>query len=264
MARISDAERIARLLRGGGGSLGRRAIIEELGLSDARYDAVAQELVSAEIAVKNRGRAGGLQLTALKTGRAAEPAERETVRRGLERDMYPGFETYLVGAAKGDKSRSIILRTHTTRAGKWETPDLTEVRVTPFPIIGQWELRVITYELKRQDGWSIESVLQTATYREFAHECWLVAPAGDEDWTEYFGTRLVDKAGDFGIGIATFDDAAKAFKKHLTPEAAHSPGLTRLQDWLEASIDRLGEHAKKKELADNIRWAKSKADAGRD
>jgi hypothetical protein len=72
-------------------------------------------------------------------------------------------------------------------------------------MLGQWELRVATYELKRADAWTIDSVLQTATYGEFAHESWLVVPSGDDgDWVDHFTKRVVDKSGSFGIGLGTF------------------------------------------------------------
>jgi len=266
MARISDAERITRLLESEGGSLGRRAITEALGLSDARYDAVANELCQEEIVAKNRGRAGGLRLLSVASAPRATPrATREPEEVPLERDLYAPFERYLLTAAKeNDMSRSVVLRTYPTRGGKWETPDLAEVRVTPFPMIGQWELRVATYELKRQDAWSVDSVLQAAMYTEFAHESWLVVPAGgEEDWTTYFGRRIVDKAGDLGVGLATFDGKNRTLWKHTTPRP-HVPSLSRLHEWLETTIERIGEDKKKTEIADNIGWAARKAAAGRD
>ena len=188
------------------------------------------------------------------------------IRVGTEPADYLLWEAAEAASVFGSPSRSVVLNTHGTKAGKWETPDLAEVRVQPFPVVGQWELRIVTYELKRQDAWSIESVLQTATYNEFAHESWLVIPAGDDgDWTEYFGPRIVDKAGDFGIGPGSFDPAGKGtFHKHMTPQRKHIPSLSRLQSWLSRVIEQLGEEKKKGEIADNIRWARAKAEAGKD
>ena len=137
--------------------------------------------------------------------------------------------------------------------------------MTPFPMVGQWELRAVVYELKRQGGWSVESVLQAATYGEFAHESWLVVPDGsDDDWAEHFGRRVVDKAGDLGIGLGTFDAGNGILKKHMTPQRRQVPSLFRQQEWLESVIDRLGETKRKEEIAGHIRWAKSKAEFGRD
>ena len=264
MARISDTERVLRLLASEGGTLGKREIIENLGISEQRYKIVAGELVKSKLAVKNRGRAGGLALTAQSAPKPADAGSR-VPDRPLERDLYPAFSKYLT-VASGDESKSVVLETYRTKAGKWETPDLTEVRVQPFPIVGQWELRVVTYELKRQAGWSVESVLQTATYNEFAHESWLVIPAEDEaDWTEYFGPRVVDKAGDFGIGLGSFDsDGTGTFHKHMTPQRKHVPSLARVESWLTRVIGQLGAEKQKSEIANNIRWAKAKAEAGKD
>src|SRR5207253_6735917 len=128
----------------------RRDIIEQLGLSDERYNEVANELSAAESVKKNRGRAGGLTL--LVSGRA-KAARAEPDEAPLERELYAPFERYLVKAAEeADESRSVVIRSHQRRGAKWETPDLCEVRVTPFPMIGQWELRLAAYELKRQGG----------------------------------------------------------------------------------------------------------------
>jgi len=272
MPRIADTERIVRVLEAEGGSLGRRDILEALGMSQDRYAQVAQDLVNAGRVTKNRGRAGGLSLLA-----TLAPLRR-TARRGQEpssgslipeppqeRELYAPFTKYLERTAKdNDESRSVIINTYATRKGKWETPDLTEVRVTPFPMIGQWELRVATYELKRQDSWSIESVLQTATYAEFAHESWLVVPSSDDsDWVEHFSKRVVDKAGSFGIGLATFDAASRTLQKHMTPQRM-IPDLGRMHEWLEDVIDRLANPKLKTDIANNIAWARRKADAGRD
>lgn len=247
-----------------GGSLGRREIIEALGLSDDRYEDVAREMVSDAIVTKNRGRAGGLQLV-VNDGMHDISAVPEVTTAPLERELYPAFSKYLLSAAtKGGESKSIVLETHRTKAGKWETPDLAEVRVTPFPMVGQWELRVVVYELKRQSSWSVESVLQAATYGEFANEAWLVVPSGDDnDWSEHFGKRVVEKAGDLGVGLGSFDQQTRVLKKHMTPRRQF-PSLSRQQEWLESVIEKLDEQKKKEEIAGHIRWARSKADSGRD
>lgn len=258
MPRTSDRDRIVRLLEGEGGSLGRREIIEGLGLSDDRYETVARELVDKRVAIKNLGRTGGLRLVLAESARRAGTGE--VPAAPLEKELYPPFEKYLLAAAKNDESKSVVLNTHRTRAKKWETPDLAEVRVTPFPTIGQWELRVITYELKRQGAWSVDSVLQTATYNTFAHESWLVVPSGDDaDWAEYFGKPVVEKATIFGIGLATFDRADRTFKKHMTPKQ-NLPLLNRQYEWLDGVLDRLGDGKIKTEIADNTRWARRRAE----
>lgn len=268
MARISDAERIRRLLESAGGSLGRREIIEALGLSDERYVDVVKELIDEKEVAKNLGRAGGLRLRATERETEALPRRRsstDTSALPLEKEYYSPFADYLRTAAKKDNGKSVVLNTHMTKAGKWETPDLAEVRITPFPMVGQWELRVAVYELKRENSWTIDSVLQAATYNEFAHESWLVVPAGDDgDWVEYFGQRVVDKAGGLGIGLGTFDAKERTLKKHMWPQWKQLPSLSRQQEWLENVIERLGESKKKEEIAGHIRWARDKAVSGRD
>ncbi len=259
-----DAERLRRLLETEGGTLGRREIMESLGLSEDQYDEASAELVSSNVARKNRGRSGGLSLLEPTVDENARNVRAET-GRAKERELYPPFTAYLEeGAKEGDFSRSVVLETHRTRQRKWETPDLTEVRVTPFPMLGQWELRVATYELKRADAWTIDSVLQTATYNEFAHESWLVVPSGDDgDWVNYFTPRVVDRAGGFGIGLATFSEETGVMKKHMVARR-QLPDLAKLHEWLEEVVDRLRRPELKKDIANNIAWAKRKAEAGRD
>src|SRR5512138_2731183 len=104
MPRIPDTERITRLLETEGGSLGRREIIEGLGLSDERYNEVADHLVNQQIVVRNRGRSGGLRLRLAEPGEpeavpARVAAEEQAAEEGLERDLYPAFKRYLLGAA---------------------------------------------------------------------------------------------------------------------------------------------------------------------
>jgi hypothetical protein len=190
---------------------------------------------------------------------------REAASPQLEKDLYPPFESYLLEAAKQDDvSKSVVLSAYRTRAGKWETPDLVEVRATPFPMIGQWELRVVAYELKRQGAWTVESVLQAASYNEFVHESWLIVPSGDDDWADYFGKGIVTKAGDFGVGLGTFDAENKALQKHILPHSARIPQLSRQHDWLDQLMDRIDQEKTQTEIAANIRWARDKANSGRD
>ena len=268
MPRIPDTERIERLLEGEGGSLGRREIIEALGLSDSRYQEVAQQLVANSVAIKNRGRTGGLRLAAVEPARRQEVA-REPASPKLERELYPPFESYLLEAASQDEvSKSVVLSTYRTRGAKWETPDLLEVLVTPFPMIGQWELRVVTYELKRQGAWTVESVLQAASYNEFAHESWLIVPSGveegDSDGVDYFDNRIVTKAGDLGVGLGTFDAENEVLRKHMHPRSARAPMLSRQHRWLDRLIEQVGDEKKRTQIAANIRWARDKANSGRD
>jgi len=289
MARIPDTARVLRLLESEGGSLGRREIMEGLGISDMRYKELAQQLFSEKRVTKNRGRTGGLSLSSQEnertpnsgtdsvgsTGDSLDSADSSVsstgpnrLKKPLERDLYPGFKDFLLTRAnETDESKSVVLETYKTRRRKWETPDLTEIRVTPFPMVGQWELRVVTYELKRQGDWNVDSVLQTAAYNEFANESWLVVPGSDEgDWVEHFQPRVVNKAGELGIGLATFmnlDGQEPSLKTHMQPKR-QIPRLSRQQEWLEEVIDRLNERKRNTELASNIRWAKTKADSGRD
>jgi hypothetical protein len=256
MSRISDKDRILNLLQGAeDGALGRREIIEGLGLSDERYNNVADQLVSDKSASKQRGRAGGLRLGSDVAKAVAEKAAQRPADKPLERDLYPAFERYLESASKGQGSRSVILPTHKTRARKWETPDFVEVRITPFPVIGQWELRLITYELKRRDEWSVESVLQTATYNGFADESLLVVPAEPEvDWAELFGPRIVDESARFGIGLVTFDVHNKILRTHTSAQPQR-PSLERKNKRLETIFERLADREKQENVANFIRWA---------
>lgn len=62
MARISDAERLRRLLESAGGTVGRQEILEGLSLSVDRYSVVCSELMDMGVAERNPGRLGGLRL----------------------------------------------------------------------------------------------------------------------------------------------------------------------------------------------------------
>ncbi len=62
MARISDAERLTRLLESAGGTVGRQEILEALNLSDERYSVVCSELIDKGVAERTPGRLGGLRL----------------------------------------------------------------------------------------------------------------------------------------------------------------------------------------------------------
>ncbi len=131
------------------------------------------------------------------------------------------------------------------------------MRITPFPTIGQWELRLITYELKRRDEWTVESVLQTATYNGFADESLLVVPAeSDVDWAELFGPRILDESARFGIGLATFDVDNKIMRTHTSAQPQR-PSLERKNKRLETIFERLADREKSEGVDNSIRWAKA-------
>jgi hypothetical protein len=92
----------------------------------------------------------------------------------------------------------------------------------------------------------------------------LVVPSGDDgDWVDHFTKRVVDNAGSFGIGLGTFLEEHGVMKKHMVPRR-QIPDLARLHEWLEEVVSRLQQPQLMKAIADNIAWAKRKAEAGRD
>jgi hypothetical protein len=263
MSRIADRDRIVKLLQGSDGqNLGRRDIIDTLNLSDDRYNDVADELCEEDVVAKNRGRTGGLRLVA-----AARPARPVSKRRSepdeapRESELYPPFGRYVRSQAERNDGKSVVLETHQRRIGKWRTPDFVEVRVTPFATVGQWELRIVAYELKRAGAYNAESVLQAAAYSQFAHESWLVVPSGegDEPWTSRFGPDLVHKAAHFSVGLAIFDEAIPELHKHTHPRPQQAPLVSAQHVWLEDVIGGLGETKVKDEIAQNIESAKRHA-----
>ena len=62
MARISDTERVWRLLKSVGGTAGRQEILEALSLSVERYSVVLSDLINTGVVERNPGRLGGARL----------------------------------------------------------------------------------------------------------------------------------------------------------------------------------------------------------
>ncbi len=244
------------------GECSRRDILETLGISLERFATVREDLLEDGSVETISGRLGGLRLVlSSRTTKRRHEQKHAPATSAPESALYAPFEKYLlhVGEAEEDatQSRSIVVRTHKQRRGKWERPDLVEVRVAPLPMIGQWDLRVIAYELKRADAWSVDSVLQAASYAEFAHESWLVVPAAKNTaWDEHFGREVISKAAQFSIGLGSFSARDGILTKHTTARI-QTPAAERVHEWLSGLIE--GEQAKR--LAENIRWAKAKADA---
>jgi len=127
-------------------------------------------------------------------------------------------------------------------------------------MIGQWELRVVTYELKRQEAWTVESVLQAASYNEFAHESWLIVPSGDDgddDSADYFGKGIVTKAGNFGVALGPSTQRKERTETRARTRLA--PLLSRQHDWLDL-FDRTNR-PREKANGDRRqhRWSRDKA-----
>jgi hypothetical protein len=150
-----------------------------LKLADERYEAVRGELITDGLAEKYTGRGGGLRLTK-KGEREVSPEPEGVSAFGREDAMYQPLIDALERDAGDALEReagegSVIFETASLRKrGKWQNPDVTELRVDVFPRLRQRRTLVITYEAKPWGAWDIHAVFEAASHARFAHESHLV------------------------------------------------------------------------------------------
>ena len=240
MARTTDRDRVLGLLAETPG-LSSARIKTALNLGEDRYDNVRDELIDDGLAEKYVCRGGGLRLTK-KGERDVSPEPEGESAFDREATMYEP----LIHALKGDAGDgSVIFETASLRQrGKWQNPDVTELRVDVFPRLRQRRTLVISYEAKLWGAWDINAVFEAASHARFAHESYLVL-----EWIEK-GFSLDDPHLDqvvrecrrFGIGLLTLEAHYKSHRVHIRLEAHRKdPKDNDVEAWLDYALSRRDE-----------------------
>jgi hypothetical protein len=240
MARTTDRDRVLGLLAETSG-LSNARIKNSLNLGDDRYDAVRDELIADGLAEKYVCHGGGLRLTK-KGEREVSPEPEGESAFDREDAMYEP----LIDALKRDAGEgSVIFETASLRKrGKWQNPDVTELRVDVFPRLRQRRTLVISYEAKPWGCWDISAVFEAASHARFAHEGYLVL-----EWIEK-GFSLDDPRLDqvvrecrrFGIGLMTLEAYYSSHRVYIRLEAQRTvPKDNDVEVWLDHALSRRSE-----------------------
>lgn len=161
-----------------------------------------------------RGRGGSVALlnpSALGSKLSKElEVDPEIQVRAPENALYDGFrkgvEIWTKDLNVQDYILAIIAHQGRRRTGGiWTRPDVVLIYVSNFTFVPGKILDVITFEIKPSDGWSVESVFETAAHSRFATKSYLAihdpkGTLGEEDDFE----RVQAECARFEIGLIKF------------------------------------------------------------
>jgi len=237
MARTADRDRILALLAETSG-LSNARIKVSLNLGDDRYETVRAELIDDGIAEKYICRGGGLRLT--KKGERDFSPETEGESAFAREDELYGAAIEALGQDAGEGS--VLFETASLRKrGKWQNPDITELRVDLFPRLRQVRTLLITYEAKLWRRWDINAVFEAASHARFAHEGFLLLEWIEKDFVldDPRLEQVVRECRRFGVGLATLESYYSHYRVHVRLDAKrNTPKDNDVEEWLDYALSR--------------------------
>lgn len=194
-----------------GKSIGNKALLTVLKnknkeLTDDEYWKARNNLIELGKISKARGKGGAVYLLEV----LADTKKVKKVR-AKESELYEpfikvikeywineyGIDDYIVDKTANQGSKS-------TR-GRWTRPDVTLISMKNFQYIYGKIMEVITFEIKPEDSYGVESVFETASQSVFAHKSFLCIhlPSGKPDTEEF--ERIIRQCELFGVGLLVFE-----------------------------------------------------------
>ena len=164
-----------------GKTIGNIALIRKLGWAEDAYWPVRDALIDRGELVRGGGRGGSVYRVIadveeddLDLG-AVVPARRAGL--AVEKDLYEPIRKVLKKSWAKDQrflTNSIVKTIANGRqgaggTGKWSQPDLLFLGLRNYELMGQRELNVVTFEVKRLGGWDIKSIYQAEAHKQNAN-----------------------------------------------------------------------------------------------
>lgn len=217
MVRPTDENRVLWLLAEAAG-LPNSRVRTELGLSDARYLEVRDQLLEGGLVEKYRCRGGGVRLTSrgeVKVYGAPLHGESAVAH---EKDLYAPLIDRLSRDASEDAIEAVLVDTSNLRKrGKWQNPDVTRVTVESYRYLQTFRAMVTTYEVKQWGRWDISAVFEAASHDRFVHEAYVVlewAKGVPFDAPEHQPgmMQIASECRRFGVGLARMTPHYSGFR----------------------------------------------------
>lgn len=169
---------------------------------------------------KGKGKGGSVYKVQISTAQGGR-------RRFSERDLYdPVFNVLKNFWVKENSIDDYIIEITANQGskktgGKWTRPDITLISIKTYQyLIGKF-MDVVTFEIKPQNNYGIESVFETASQSVFAHKAYLcihLPTSNGEPETEEF-EKIKRQCENFGVGLIIFEkpDDWKTYNTLIEP-----------------------------------------------
>lgn len=212
-----------------GKSIGNKSLLAELkkkvkDLPDDDYWKIRNRLIEAGKLSKARGKGGAVYLPEANQQEIKKDEEKKP--RIKENDLYDPFikvvKEYWV--KENDIEDYIVDKTanqgRKKTGGRWTRPDITLISMKNYQFIYGKIMDVITFEIKPENDYGVESVFETASQSVFAHKSFLcIHLSSGKQETEEF-ERIVRQCELFGVGLIVFEkpDDWKTYETIIEPK----------------------------------------------
>lgn len=181
-------------------------------ISDLEYWKARNNLIENGILSKGRGKGGSVHRREPESQQLDEKNDSQKNKRIPEKNLYSPFIKVINEFWTKDNDIDDYIIENTSCQGKkktggrWTRPDITLISIKNYQYVYGKIMDVITFEVKPQDNYGIESVFETAAQSVFAHKSFLCIHASQEKpETEEFD-RIIRQCERFGIGLITFEN----------------------------------------------------------
>jgi hypothetical protein len=229
-----------------------------LDIEDDAYAASKQELLDAGLVRAGKGKGGTLaRVETLPPTDESQVAH--LVRR--ESELYEPFAKHLHKDLDAEKDGDEAFRFghvfvsatpsgHRRNSGQWSRPDVTQIRVTSYPVeyLPAVTVEVSAYEIKRNvEADRLESVYEAAAHGRWAHMANLVVELQTEEAA--VSPSIQAEANRLGIGLYTMcrrDDGTFRIRQILEPQPwVKEPELKNVDELLERTFRGDTDHRQK-------------------
>ena len=178
-------------------------------LNDDEYWATRNTLIANGVLSKGRGKGGSVYRREIVLPQNKKEAIKKV--RLAEKDLYAPFMKVVREFWTKDNDIDDYIIEDTSSQGKkktggrWTRPDVTLISIKNYQFVYGKIMDVLTFEIKPQDNYGVESVFETASQSVFANKSFLCIhlPAGKPE-TEDFD-RIVRQCEQFGVGLIVFE-----------------------------------------------------------
>lgn len=208
--------KILEIVPNNGKSIGNKALLTELkktfkALNEDLFWKVRNGLIENGKLSKGRGKGGSVYLlqpeTISKLG-----SDDNKKKRLSENDLYEPFQKVIKDFWVKENEIDDYLIEITANQGKkktggrWTRPDITLVAIRTYQYLIGRVMDVVTFEIKPEDNYGIESVFETASQSVFAHKSYLcIHLSKGKPETEEFD-KIQRQCENFGVGLIVFEN----------------------------------------------------------
>lgn len=213
----NDIEKlILEIVPSTGKSVGNKFLLTELkktfkNLDDDTFWRVRNSLLESGKLGKGRGK-GGSVYNIIQVSTLPKPeTEKDKKKRILENELYEPFhkviKDFWVKENEIDDYLSEVTANQGKKktGGKWTRPDISLISIKTYQYLIGRIMDVITFEIKPEDNYGIESVFETASQSVFAHKSYLCIhlPKGKPETEEF--EKIQRQCENFGVGLIVFE-----------------------------------------------------------